>query len=149
MMSSPAPLAAVLLLALLSGCGSTSGSATPGGNAEPATVRDYPRGAAAVLSVVGSGARPPEAATSPFDAATNCVVALRTVRTLLSRLPERPSSQQMQMLDRAEKAYLDRAQTAAGDAVRAADEIEQKLDGAQDAPTAQAQLALACVKDLS
>jgi hypothetical protein len=144
-------LGAGILLALLAGCGSRTGNAEwrDGEDREPAKSHDYPPGAAAVLSVFGSGTGMPKAAAGPLDAATDCVVALRTVRTLIGRLPERPSQQQLAVLDGAEKAYLDRARAAADKPDRVANEIEQKLQSAQDAPTSQAQRALACVKGLS
>lgn len=144
------PYCALVMLAVVAGCSSspTDTQARRSVDREPGA-HDYPAGAAAVLSVVGSGAEVPETSASPWQAATNCVVALRTVRTLVGRLPQRPDAQQMAVLDRAEQIYADRARAAADAPAAAASDIEQQLQAAEAAPSAQARLALACVKDLS
>lgn len=144
-------------LMLLAGCGeSDRGAAMEADKAREASAAaksqpaspPYPPDAAQVLSLVGAGASP-QLGVGPFESATNCVVAIRTVKTLLGRLQQNPSEQQLAVLRQAETMYLDRARAEANEASQVAGAIEKKLRAAQGASQAQARIAIDCMKDLS
>lgn len=109
----------------------------------------YPPGAAAALSMTGATALP---AGSPFETAVNCAAAIRVTGQMISSMSA-GAAEAGKTLQQAEALYLRKAKAVEKDGSRKQQEasaaIENKVQQVQDAPRAQAQLAVTCLRNLN
>lgn len=111
--------------------------------------KSYPPGAAAALSILGATGSP---SADPFTGAVNCAVAIQVTSELAAGVAALGSAEG-DMLRQAETVFRRRAADAASEVGRTAAEvpaaIEQRALQVQDSPATQAQLAMACLRELS
>jgi len=148
----------VLLTFALWACGSpepttehqVSGTGIPALPAQNVVSRDWPAGTAKVLSLSAGGAPGDQ---NPYERATGCVIAMKTLATALQDMPALAGETEQAALRKAEAIYEQRAneeaakQGLAGQVARS--EMEQRLQAALDEPAPQMRRASACLRALA
>ena len=132
---------AVLLVGTLAACGEPTPDATfpPAGGDPPGTAEKLSLGA-------GSG----KSDAGPYQSAVNCAAAIGIVTDLARRMSLAESQNQLTMLAKAADIYRRRAEGAADSGSQGAAAAIAKVTRAKrDDTSAQAQLAMACVRNLA
>lgn len=142
-MSRPLSRWIVLLLAgFLSACGDPTPEAQfpPAGGDPPGTAAKLSLGATQVDKDVG-----------PYQSAVRCSAAIGVVAQFARRMSLADSQDQLKLLDKAADVYRRRAEAAGatgGGSSPVVAAISQATQAVRDDPGAQAQLAMACVRNL-